>query len=174
MPDKSGVSRRDIFQIIGAVPAVAALAGGPAQAAAAAGVPYKRQTFDDRQWRTVRVLCDLIIPADERSASATQRWRPGVPRRLDRLSHGTGRQSEPAGRDPGRHHVARSRKPRSCLKKTSPTLRPSSRSRSSTASPIRSALRKRITMELRSSVNCAAWWWPDFSRARWEWPICPT
>src|SRR6478752_8170090 len=80
MPDKSGVSRRDIFQIIGAVPAVAALAGGPAQAAAAAGVPYKRQTFDDRQWKTVRVLCDLIIPADERSGSATQ---AGVPEFLD-------------------------------------------------------------------------------------------
>jgi gluconate 2-dehydrogenase gamma chain len=76
MPDKSGVSRRDIFQIIGAVPAVAALAGGPAQAAAAAGVPYKRQTFDDRQWRTVRVLCDLIIPADERSPSATHALVP--------------------------------------------------------------------------------------------------
>ncbi|HMJ62230.1 MAG TPA: gluconate 2-dehydrogenase subunit 3 family protein [Bryobacteraceae bacterium] len=72
MSDKSGVSRRDIFQIIGAAPAIAAVAGSPAQAAAAAAVTYKRQTFDDRQWKTVRVLCDLIIPADERSGSATQ------------------------------------------------------------------------------------------------------
>ena len=80
MSDKSGVSRRDIFQIIGSVPAIAAITGGPAQAAAAAGVPYKRQTFDDRQWKTVRVLCDLIIPADERSGSATQ---AGVPEFLD-------------------------------------------------------------------------------------------
>jgi hypothetical protein len=80
MSDKSGVSRRDIFQIIGAVPAIAVVTGGPAQAAAAAGAPYKRQTFDDRQWKTVHVLCDLIIPADERSGSATQ---AGVPEFLD-------------------------------------------------------------------------------------------
>ena len=80
MSDKSGVSRREIFQIVGAVPAIAAVTGGPAQAAAAAGVPYKRQTFDDRQWKTVHVLCDLIIPADERSGSATQ---AGVPEFLD-------------------------------------------------------------------------------------------
>jgi gluconate 2-dehydrogenase gamma chain len=82
MPDKSGVSRRDIFQIIGSVPAIAAVAAAPAQAAAAtpkAG-PYKRQTFDDRQWRTVRVLCDLIIPADGHSPSAIE---AGVPEFLD-------------------------------------------------------------------------------------------
>jgi gluconate 2-dehydrogenase gamma chain len=42
--------------------------------------PYQRQTFDDHQWRTVQVLCDLIIPADERSGSATQ---AGVPEFLD-------------------------------------------------------------------------------------------
>jgi hypothetical protein len=80
MPDKSGVSRRDIFQIIGSVPAIAALTGNAQAAAAATGVPYKRQTFDDRQWRTIHVLCDLIIPADERSGSATQ---AGVPEFLD-------------------------------------------------------------------------------------------
>ena len=42
--------------------------------------PYKRQTFDDHQWETVKVLCDFIIPADERSGSATQ---AGVPEFLD-------------------------------------------------------------------------------------------
>lgn len=95
MPDKKeeapNVSRRDLFNIIGTVPAMAAVAGtafaqheGHMHAAAPADhdgtTPYKRQTFDDHQWRTVCVLCDLIIPADERSGSATQ---AGVPEFLD-------------------------------------------------------------------------------------------
>ena len=80
MPDKSGVSRRDLFQIIGSVPAIAAVTGGEAAAATPKAGPYKRQTFDDHQWHTVRVLCDLIIPADERSPGATE---AGVPEFLD-------------------------------------------------------------------------------------------
>lgn len=87
----AGVSRRDIFHILGSVPAVAAVTAGsalaqdhmagmhPASAAQTQG-PYKRQTFDDRQWKTVGVLCDLIIPADDRSGSATQ---AGVPEFID-------------------------------------------------------------------------------------------
>jgi gluconate 2-dehydrogenase gamma chain len=62
------ISRRSVFHIIGSVPAVAALTA-PVPAFAA---PYQRKVFDDRQWRTVHVLCDLIIPADEISGSATQ------------------------------------------------------------------------------------------------------
>lgn len=87
--EKAGVSRRDLFQIFGSVPAVAAFAGTaaahpehmhmPAQTPVPQG-PYKRQTFDDHQWHTVSVLCDLIIPADEHSGSATQ---AGVPEFLD-------------------------------------------------------------------------------------------
>jgi hypothetical protein len=80
MPDKSGVSRRDLFQIIGSVPAIAAVTGGEAAAATPKAGPYKRQTFDDHQWHTVRVLCNLIIPADERSPGATE---AGVPEFLD-------------------------------------------------------------------------------------------
>ncbi len=87
-----GVSRRNLFQILGAVPAVAAVTGGSALAQThehgqattgketAAKGPYQRQTFDDHQWRAVCVLCDLIIPADEHSGSATQ---AGVPEFLD-------------------------------------------------------------------------------------------
>src|SRR4051794_22362711 len=89
-----GVSRRNLFHIIGSVPAAAALAtgtavaqnegahvhGAAAQSSSAAKGPYKRQTFDDHQWKTVHVLCDLIIPADERSGSASQ---AGVPEFLD-------------------------------------------------------------------------------------------
>jgi hypothetical protein len=41
---------------------------------------YKRKTFDEHQWHTVEVLCDLIIPADDRSGSATQ---AGVPEFID-------------------------------------------------------------------------------------------
>jgi len=70
------ISRRGVFQIIGSAPAVAALAGS----ASAAPGPYRRKVFDDRQWRTVQVLCDLIIPADEVSGSATQ---AGVPEFVD-------------------------------------------------------------------------------------------
>ena len=89
---ESNVSRRDLFQIIGAVPAAAALATGTAAAQthnhahvasetqAANSGPYKRQTFNDHQWETVRVLCDLIVPADDRSGSATQ---AGVPEFMD-------------------------------------------------------------------------------------------
>lgn len=89
MKNTTDVSRRDLFQIIGTAPAVAAVVSGSAlaqthkheaaQQTAAKG-PYQRQTFDDHQWRAVRVLCDLIIPADERSGSATQ---AGVPEFLD-------------------------------------------------------------------------------------------
>ncbi len=91
MPD-SNVSRRGLFHIIGSVPAAAALVSGSAAAQThdhahmasqgdnnATG-PYKRQTFDDHQWQTVGVLCDLIIPADDHSGSATA---AGVPEFLD-------------------------------------------------------------------------------------------
>jgi gluconate 2-dehydrogenase gamma chain len=89
----SGVSRRDLFNIIGAVPAAAAIAApvaaaqtaqrhqhGTAESPPNTKGPYQRQTFNDQQWRTVRVLCDLILPADERSGSAVQ---AGVPEFLD-------------------------------------------------------------------------------------------
>jgi gluconate 2-dehydrogenase gamma chain len=89
MKNSTDVSRRDLFQIIGAAPAVAAVVATPAPAQthehaaardSAAKGPYQRQTFDEHQWRTVQILCDLIIPADERSGSATQ---AGVPEFLD-------------------------------------------------------------------------------------------
>jgi gluconate 2-dehydrogenase gamma chain len=71
------ISRRGVFHILGSVPAVAALTG---QAASAASAPYQREVFDDRQWRTVHVLCDLVIPADQASGSATE---AGVPEFID-------------------------------------------------------------------------------------------
>jgi gluconate 2-dehydrogenase gamma chain len=87
-----GVSRRDIFSIIGSVPVLAAVNTAGAQtpdahahmahkaAAAPAKGPYVRQSFDDHQWKTIHVLCDLVIPADEHSGSASE---AGVPEFLD-------------------------------------------------------------------------------------------
>lgn len=85
METNKEVSRRDLFQIIGSAAATAGLAAGQthdahAPAASAPPAPYRRKLFDEHQWRTVRVLCDLIIPADERSGSATQ---AGVPEFID-------------------------------------------------------------------------------------------
>ncbi len=87
-----GVSRRNLFHILGAVPAAAVMAGGSValadghmQMAHASDPqvptgPYQRKVFNDEQWRLVRILCDLIIPADERSGSATS---AGVPEFID-------------------------------------------------------------------------------------------
>jgi Gluconate 2-dehydrogenase subunit 3 len=88
-PEKPAVSRRDLFSIIGSVPVFAAAATAaethaghtmPAGAPSTNKGPYERQVFDDHQWRTVHVLCDLIIPADDHSGSASQ---AGVPEFLD-------------------------------------------------------------------------------------------
>jgi hypothetical protein len=77
----STISRRNVFQILGSAPAFAALATAQEAAKPApAHTPYQRKVFNDRQWRTVHVLCDLIIPADEKSGSATQ---AGVPEFID-------------------------------------------------------------------------------------------
>ncbi len=75
-------TRRDLFHIIGGVPALALAQGtdrhpdihenNPGNEALAPVGPYPHKVFTDAQWRTVRILCDLIIPADERSGSATQ------------------------------------------------------------------------------------------------------
>jgi len=76
----SDISRRNIFQILGAAPAAAALASAAEDTAKPAHAPYQRKVFSDHQWRTVHVLCDLIVPADEKSGSATQ---AGVPEFID-------------------------------------------------------------------------------------------
>ena len=78
--EPQGVSRRAIIQAIGSAPALAAATATTASAQNAARPAYRRKLFDDRQWHTVEVLCDLIIPADERSVSATH---AGVPEFID-------------------------------------------------------------------------------------------
>jgi len=76
------VSRRGLFQILGSAPLAAAALGGTAavETASAAAPAFQRKIFDDHQWRTIHVLCDLIIPADGRSGSATQ---AAVPEAID-------------------------------------------------------------------------------------------
>jgi gluconate 2-dehydrogenase gamma chain len=45
---------------------------------------YVRKVFNEAQWLTVSVLCDLIIPADDRTGSASQ---AGVPEFIDDWIH---------------------------------------------------------------------------------------
>jgi hypothetical protein len=96
-PEPRGfVKRRDMLRAITAVPAAALIplstiraAEGmvmptpsprPSPAAAQAVSTYKRQALNDHEWKTIQVLSDLIIPADDRSGSATQ---AGVPEFMD-------------------------------------------------------------------------------------------
>jgi hypothetical protein len=88
------MARRSALRLIGAAPLAAGFALDPAQAAAAGahaasarraaakGQAYKPKFFTAREWETVRVLADLIIPRDERSGSATD---AGVPEFMDFL-----------------------------------------------------------------------------------------
>jgi hypothetical protein len=81
MTDQTGVSRRDLFQIASISTLAAASAGAaPAQTPGGRAGTAQRKVFGDREWQMVRTLCDLIIPADERSGSATQ---AGVPEFMD-------------------------------------------------------------------------------------------
>jgi hypothetical protein len=86
MPD---IKRRRVLQMLGATPAVAALAFSEAEAeqaatqaqaarrtAAAAGTAYKPKFFTASEYATVVALADLIIPKDERSGSASEAGAP--------------------------------------------------------------------------------------------------
>lgn len=79
------IGRRDVLKQMGAVPAAAGLAVSGAWAerahehvrrqSAAAGeqaTPAAPQFFQPHEWATVKVLADLVIPADERSGGATE------------------------------------------------------------------------------------------------------
>jgi len=79
---EGALNRRDVLRALTTVPA-ALVPLGPAVARVAKRqarppVPqsgtgeYQRQTFDEHEWKTVRLLSDYIIPRDERSGSATE------------------------------------------------------------------------------------------------------
>ena len=87
-----GLKRRDLLKVLGAVPAAALLPAGAAAAempmphatAPSAGAPaasgYEPKTLSAHEYKTVVVLSDIIVPADDRSGSATQ---AGVPEFID-------------------------------------------------------------------------------------------
>lgn len=92
--EKSQIKRRDMLKVLGAAPAAALVTIRSAQAetmqampgmhaatqAAPATGPYKLQYLTGHEYKTVTVLSDWIIPADEKSGSATQ---AGVPAFID-------------------------------------------------------------------------------------------
>jgi hypothetical protein len=77
------IARREMLRRVGAIPLLAgmALSAARVQAAqehvrrqaakASPGKPSAPKFFTAHEWATVRVLADLVIPADERSGSAT-------------------------------------------------------------------------------------------------------
>lgn len=87
------ISRRKVLKAIGAAPVAAGFTWTTAEAQAAhehaaaaqtkatrSKVAFKPKFFSAHEWKTVRVLVDLIIPKDERSGSATD---AGVPEFMD-------------------------------------------------------------------------------------------
>jgi Gluconate 2-dehydrogenase subunit 3 len=85
------LKRRDMLKALTALPAAALVPLTPAlgatqksqtaaKAAQQAAAAYQRKILSDHEWKAIRVLSDLILPADERSGSATQ---AGVPEFID-------------------------------------------------------------------------------------------
>ena len=87
-----GRSRRDVLKAGAVAAAVVALPITPAEAENAAsyvaaalqgqaqGTPSRPKFFQPDEWRTIRVMVDLIIPRDSKSGSATE---AGVPQYMD-------------------------------------------------------------------------------------------
>ena len=83
------MNRRDAAKVLTVAPVAAAFRWAPESVREAAALarevldrqaPFKPKFFTAHEWRSVRVLVDLIIPADEQSGSATQ---AGVPEFID-------------------------------------------------------------------------------------------
>jgi gluconate 2-dehydrogenase gamma chain len=87
------MNRRELLKLLSAAPVAAGFALTEAQAQQAhhlaqaarqtarrTGTAFKPQFFTPHEYQTVGVLCDLIIPKDERSGSATD---AGVPEFMD-------------------------------------------------------------------------------------------
>lgn len=88
-----GLKRRDMLKVLSALPAAAWLPAGargaempephpsaPSAAPVPASTGYEPKTLSAHEYKTVVVLSDIIVPADERSGSATQ---AGVPEFID-------------------------------------------------------------------------------------------
>jgi Gluconate 2-dehydrogenase subunit 3 len=85
------LGRRDILKLMAAMPGAAMISASTFASALTKAMPgqsdflidsaaFQSKIFDPQQWQTLRVLCDLIIPADQVSGSATQ---AGVPEFID-------------------------------------------------------------------------------------------
>jgi hypothetical protein len=77
------MDRRQALELLASIPfaSVFTLAGAEvARAQEAVRLGFTPQFFTDHEYRTVRVLVDLILPSDERSGSATE---AGVPEFMD-------------------------------------------------------------------------------------------
>lgn len=85
--------RRTMLRLLASAPAAAGFAWTEAEAqeahthaqaartaARTTGTPFKPRFFTAREWATVRMLVDIIIPRDDRSGSATE---AGVPEFMD-------------------------------------------------------------------------------------------
>ena len=85
--------RRALLKALTAVPAAALVPLSPAKATDHYGLPayspdsspagqaaYVRKVLNDHEWKTIRVLSDMIIPADARNGGATE---AGVPEFID-------------------------------------------------------------------------------------------
>ena len=86
--------RRALLKALTVVPAAALVSISPTEAAkpgplpasaptgssSAAAAAYQHKVLNDHEWKTISILSDLLIPADERSGSATQ---AGVPKFID-------------------------------------------------------------------------------------------
>jgi hypothetical protein len=81
------MERRELLKRMGAVPLAAGIALAPERLQAARAhvqraaqapreEPYAPKFFTAGEWATVRVLADVLIPADERSGSATDALVP--------------------------------------------------------------------------------------------------
>jgi gluconate 2-dehydrogenase gamma chain len=86
---RASLGRRDLLKAMTAVPAAAfipvaaermAMPKDSAAKAEQAPAAYNRKVLNEHEGKTIRVLSDWIIPADERSGSATQ---AGVPEFID-------------------------------------------------------------------------------------------
>jgi Gluconate 2-dehydrogenase subunit 3 len=86
-------NRRTVLQMLAAAPAAAGFTWTEAEAQTAhtqaqtaqntaqkTGTPYKPKFFNAREWATIGILADMIIPKDDRSGSATD---AGVPQFMD-------------------------------------------------------------------------------------------
>lgn len=73
----ASMNRRGLLKVMGAAPA-ALVPLGKVSAATSRPSEYQPKVFNAHDWKTLRVLSDLIIPADGRSGSATQAEVPEV------------------------------------------------------------------------------------------------